>query len=505
MRKINSIKNMISSVGGQIVAISITFITRRVFVNFLSSDYLGINGLFSSIVNFLTLAELGIGIAIVYSLYSPIAKKDTNTVNAYLQFFKKAYRVIALIILLLGVLMLPLLNIFIGDVIISFDIYLIFGLFLVHGISNYIFAYKKSVLRSDQKSYLINIIHYTFIIVLNSLQILLLMIFSNYIMFLILAIIFKLSENLLITWLVNRRYPFVKNPEKVSLKTQEMKDLKKNIFSLSLHKFGAVVVNSTDNIVMSIYVGIYWVGLYSNYFMITAALAMILGQLFNSIVASVGNLIIEKNSNYTLSIFHKVLFANFYIYGFSAIMFYFLSSDFIALWLGPEYLLNDSVLIVIAISFFVDGTRRTSLIFKDAYGLFWNDRYKPIIQSIINVSFSIILAIHLGLVGIFLGTIISNILTTLWIEPYIVFKFGLKHNILEYFQNYTKYLITNIIIFLFLLFSLSFVNLGNLFNLFVKSIVIFISFFFIYWFFYRKNKNYKYFSAFLENIIIKLK
>lgn len=475
MRTKNSIINILVTTIGQVFAILINLLNRRVFITVLGIELLGINGLFSNIFTLLSLAELGVGIAIVYSLYKPINDNDFIKIRGLLNYYKSIYVKVGVFIFIIGLLILPFLDFVIKDSAGIKNLNVIYLIFLINTTVSYLFSYKRSVLIADQKNYIIMIYHYTLFFLSSVIQIVVLLLFGNFLLYLVISILSRLLENLTITRYVNIKYPHLKNVKDSRLSILDRRMLNKNIKALAYHKFGAVIVNSTDNIVISKFVGLQWVGLYSNYVIITSALVTILSQVFGSVTASIGNLNITESNKKNMEVFNNIFLANFWIYGFSAITFYILSSDFISIWIGDQYLMANSIVFVLALNFFLNGTRKTTLIFKDAKGLFWADRYKPLAEGILNLVFSILLVQKIGFIGVFIGTILSNLLTTMWIEPYVLFKYGFQKSVIEYFTKYLKYFAITSIAFIITLYLVSFVEFNVYINLFIKLAVCIIS------------------------------
>lgn len=502
MRVKNSIRNMTASLIGQIFTILINFINRRIFIRVLGVELLGVNGLFSNIISLLSLAELGVGIAITYSLYKPIAEKDNKKINALLNYYRIIYRNVGLFILFLGLSLTPFLNNLIESDTNINNLYLIYVIFILNTVVTYFFSYKRSILIADQKNYLVTTYHYLAIFISNIVQIIVLLIYKNYILYLIVNIIIRIAENIKISKVADKQYPFIKGLKTNNLEENERRELSKNIKALAFHKFGSVIVNSTDNIIISKFVGLYWVGLYSNYVIITNALITVLSQIFGAITASVGNLNISSSKDKTYSMFNNIFLANFWIYSFCSITFYILSKDFITLWLGNKYLFNNYVVLILSINFLLNGMRKTSLIFKDAMGLFWYDRYKPFAEALLNLVFSVILVQQIGFPGVFIGTIISNLLTCFWIEPYIVFKYGFQKNVIHYFVKYGFYILATIIAFLVINYLSYLINYSPIVNLIIKGSICVFMINTIYTILFYKTKEFKYFITLFRKIII---
>lgn len=440
MRTNNSIRNIITSLIGQIISILVTFISRIIFIRILGENYLGINGLFTNILSLLSLAEMGFGSAIVYSLYKPLAKNEQAQIGALVGFYSKIYSIIGLVTLFPGLLIMPFINYFIKDNSNIPNLSIIYLLYLLNTVTTYFFAHKRSLLIADQKSYIVTIYKYGFFIALNIIQIIVLILTTSYIHYLILQVISSFVENYIISISVNKIYPFIRKGIKVELEKEEKRLIFRNARAMFYHRIGTVVVNSTDSILISAFVGIVWVGKYSNYLLVITALNSIIGHIFSSLTASVGNLNV-LNREKSFNVFKAVLLANFWIIAFCSIAFKILINPFIILWLGDEFLLNDSITLVIALNFYLSGMRKAVLMYRDSLGLFWNDRYKPIFESVINLVASLVLVNLFGMIGVLIGTSISTLATCFWVEPYILYKHGFGRSTKEYYIKYLIYAI----------------------------------------------------------------
>ena len=440
-----SIKNIKYTLIGQVLSLIVNFISRAIFVRYLSAEYLGLNGLFSNVLSILTLAELGIGSAIVFSLYEPLAKGEKNKVKSLMQIYKKAYITIGIFTLISGLVIMPFLNYFIKEMPNIPNLNLIFILFVVNTSISYFFSYKRSIIIADQKRHIDSLYHFSSIVLLNILQITVLVITRNYIFFLSLKIIFTFIENVLLSLKANKMYPYLNENTYEKLNKVEQKNIFNNIKAMFLHRFGAVIVMGTDNLLLSKFVGIVSVGLYSNYILILSGLKMLINIIFQSITASVGNLGALENKDRINDVFNSIDFITYWIYSFASIALMNLFNPFISIWLGEDYLFEISIVLVIVINFYIQGQRKSVLTFRDALGLFWHDRYKPALESILNLLVSIYLTIKLGVSGVIIGTIVSTLITSTWIEPLVLYKFGLHKNVRIYYYRYLKRFVLTII------------------------------------------------------------
>lgn len=429
---------------GLILSYISSFIARKIFVVYLSVDYLGLSGLFSNVLTMLSLAELGVGAAISYSLYKPLAFNETQKIQALMKLYRDAYFLIGTLVLLVGLSFTPFLHFLMKDVPDIPHLYFIYWLYVVNSASSYFLGYKRTVLIADQKKYIDSVYFFGFQILKHLLQILVLVFTRNYILFLVVMLVCTVGENLAINIKVHALYPYLKVKSEIPLSRDEKSKIKKNIIALSFHKVGTVLVNGTDNILLVKFVNLASAGLYANYTMIQAAVGGIVGIIYSSITASIGNLSAEKNAVGSKPVFDQLNFISAWVYGFTAICLFALYNPFISLWLGEQYLFPQSIVFVISLNYYLSGMRKPVLTFKDSLGLFWYDRYKPLFEAGVNLLVSIILARKIGIVGVLIGTSVSTLTTCFWIEPYVVFRFGFEMPLGQYFSKYIKYTLVSI-------------------------------------------------------------
>jgi O-antigen/teichoic acid export membrane protein len=421
------------------VSLISAFITRGVFVRTLSAEYLGMNGLFSSLLSLLSLAELGIGAAITYSLYQPLAEKNHEEVKALIGFFKKAYTAVGLLILAMSLALLPFLPLFLkpGQGVEGLRLY--FLLFALANSVSYFFSYKRTLLVADQKEY-ISVLYQSGTCVLKSVsQILALLLTGSFALYLVILFFATLLENVLVSRKVDSIYPHINEPGLKPLEPGNLAALKRNTLAMLAHRIGTVVVFGTDNLLISKLVGIVEVGLYSNYSMVILALNTLLGRIAGALTPSVGNLGAQESRERVIQVFDSLFLMTFWLSGLAALCFFFLINPFISLWLGKRYLFPIPVVGLIVANFYLSRMRSPVLVFRDALGLFWNDRYKPLFESIVNLAASLVFFRYIGLAGILLGTTFSTLTTCFWIEPYILYRKGLDRPLKGYFAKFASH------------------------------------------------------------------
>ena len=485
-----SLLNIKYAIIGQFIGLGISFVTRFVFVRFLDIQYLGVDGLFVNVLSILSLLDLGLGTAVIYSLYEPLANDNTKKICLLINLYKKYFRFIALAIFFIGLIITPFINHLIKEVHNIPYLKIIFLLFVIDTIIGYFFAHKRLLIIADQKRYITSIYRYSFFFLLNIFQIILLIIFKNYLIYLFVKILFNILENLFISRKANKLYPYIHTIVNDKIDLEEKNNIIKNIKALSMHKLGGVVVKGTDNILISKLIGVKMVGIYSNYNIIINSLNLVFSIFFNNITASIGNLVVTSSNNLKNN-FDSLNFLNYLIYTISTIAIFSSINIFVTIWIGDKFLLNNSTILIISLNFYLDGMRKSVLTYREALGLFWYDRHKPIVESFVNLIFSLFLGLKYGINGILIGTTISLVFVCLTVEPYILFKYGLKQSVLEYYVNYAK----NFLIFLISGFIVHFISkyttLNIYFKLFFNMIYSLLIPTIIIYIFYYKSTNLK--------------
>lgn len=420
----NSARNIFFSLSGMLLSTILTFVNRTVFIYSLGLNYLGLNGLYSNILSFLSIAELGIGNAISFSLYKPLAQKDNEKIASYMNLFRICYLVIGSLILAMGLMLIPFLDYFVNfDSSVNINYNSIYYLFLINTVSPYfLFSYKSTVLYADQKAYIVSKKDMLYQTVTILFQVVALFVFKNYYLYLIIGTIVITIKNYSLSKIVDKMYPKIRNYKINNLTRDEKKTLMKNVYSLSLTKISGVVYSSTDNIIISTFVNTLTVGLYSNYTMVVNMIKGIIASFFNAFTASIGNLNSENDSNKLYDVFKKLNFVNFWLYGYLFICLNSLLNVFISIWVGKHAIFSQLNVFLICVMFLVPGMNNVINIFKDACGLYWQTRYRAVATAFVNLIVSLVLVKKIGIAGVFLGTIIAY-LTTIYIkDPVVVYK-----------------------------------------------------------------------------------
>lgn len=469
-RTSESIKTIFTSVIGQIIISVLSFLNRSVFLSVLGITYASINGLFLSIISVLSLAELGIGDAIIYSMYKPIANGDNEKIKSLLKFYKKTYKYIGSLVAIVGTMIIPFIKYIIPSNQQVNGLIIIYILFLLNSVASYFFTYKRAIIIANQQGY----IYYGYVAIFNCiksiLQIVLLLFTKSFIIYLIIQIISTVSTNIAISKRAGELHPYIKEKSN-ELGKKESNDIFENIKALAVYKIGGILINNTDNIIITKFVGLDWVGYISNYNLIIASINMVLINIFCGIRASIGNLVATESNSKKYFMFKVVNFMNFWLFSFSSIAILTLINRFIKLWIGKEYIIDWSILFVLVINFYLIGMQNSIEVFKEATGMFKETKFIILIASFINLSLSYIFGINFGVIGVFLATTISTLVTNVWYEPFVLFKKYFNVNFKNYILSYLRYIVMFLFICFITLFFSSFIKGNSIFD-FIKILIL---------------------------------
>ena len=437
-------KNIRFSAPAQFLSYLANFVVRWAFTRALSQEYLGLNGLFADILNMLSLAELGFGSSILFSLYKPVAEQDTAKIKSLMRLYRTAYHIVAVVVLAGGLMLTPFLDFFVREMPDIPYIRWIYILNVVNSAISYLFVYKSSLLFACQQQYIQTVLNAAVMVAASVVQVVLLLTTGNYYLYLGVTLCTTLAKNLLLSFQADRMYPYLKEKDAETLPKEDVRVIQRNILASVFHKIGTVVVMGTDNILMAKFVSVAAVGVYSNYLMIRQALISIINIVFSPITASLGNLNAVETIEQKREAFNHIYFFSAWLFGWMSICLLWLYNPFITLWLGEDYVFSMDIVLIIVINFYMTCMRQPALNSRDAMGLFWYDRYKPLIEAVINLVASIVLAQRFGIVGVLLGTLISTVAMPFWVEPIVVYRWGLQQSPANYFARYLVYMMVTV-------------------------------------------------------------
>lgn len=496
----NTVRNMFWGYISKMIGILLPFVFRTVIIKLLGAEYLGINSLFNSILQVLNLTELGFGTAVVYSMYKPIAENNEEEICALLKYYKKVYVLVGIFVLSLGTLLLPVIPYLIfGHYPDEINLYFVFYMFLINtAISYFLFGYRSSLLNAFQRNDLeskveiiVSLFRYTF-------EIIGIYVTKKYYLFLGLEIIFTIFSNFL-KYVYAKKYFPEYNPIG-SLDYKQKREIRDNVFALMCHKIGGTVLNSADNIVLSSFMGVVIVSNYGNYYYIMNAVEKIIMICFVGMTAGIGNSFLTETVEKNRDDFKKVLFMNAWIVGWCSVCFVCLYQDFMKLWVGEEYMLNNQIMLLIVFYFFIHGIRRTIIVFRDGAGMWQDNKWQPILSAIFNILVNIILVQVIGLAGILISSIASMIIIDIPWESHAFCK-RIEMNGLEYLKALIIYFIVTAMTTSIVVASTYSFDFSLIINLILKSCFCIVIPNIIFWTIYRKKAEYLYFQSLIKGYL----
>ncbi|MBO5137510.1 MAG: hypothetical protein J6B81_03315 [Spirochaetaceae bacterium] len=438
-RKKQTLKNITVAFFSNILIYVLSLFTSRVIKERLGLDILGLNGVLANVISILSLTELGVGGAITFALYKPLAHQNRELIKSIMAFYKKAYRIIALAVAVLGLVLLPLVPNFIKSSEFSNKyIYVVYLLFLANSVLSYLLVYKRTLIVADQKNYVITTITLIYTYVLKISQLVAVYFTSNYILFLVIQIVSTLVYNLVISFVCDKLYPFLKEGAE-KLPQEHIQIITKKVKALFFHSLGTVIVLGTDNILISYFCGITEGGRYTSYLSIINMIGTIVVIIFDNLRDSLGNFLVTETRERKRELFNNLFFMNQTLVAIFSICLWLLLTHFVQFWFGADTVLQNYVVASMVLCFYIQKSMLAAGGMKSSAGLFEQDRFVSIYESCINLVASILLARKFGIMGVILGTIISTLAGPFLAQPIILFKNIFKENSIKYFTLYSSY------------------------------------------------------------------
>jgi len=440
-------KNVLTGIIGQMVTMLLSFITRTVFIHTLSAAYLGVSGLFTSILTVLNLSELGIGVSITFALYKPISEKDNDTIKLLMSFYERSYKIIGFVVLIIGLAIMPFLDKLISGGSDLANVRIVFILYILETVASYwLFAYKRTLLEANQQKYIVTLYNTLTTLIISLLRIVVLLILKSnpevaFYSYTIVGIAGQILNNILISRQVDKQFPFLKSRTGRKLSKEQITPIYKNIAGASISKISGIMLTSVDNILISAFINVSLVGVYSNYIALRTYVTKPISIIFESITASVGNYCATETKEKQEEFFHTIQFTYFWIYGFCSISLWILLNPFIGtVWINKDYLLSDTAVFLIVINFLLDGLSGAVIKFRDANGLYWQAKYRYLFSAVFNGIISYILVKVLGIEGVLLGTT-ASIIIMISLDPIIVYKNVFNKSAMSYYIRFFGYLL----------------------------------------------------------------
>ena len=482
-RSENVVKNATATITLQVVKNLLDFVGRIVFVRILGAEYTGVNSLFTEILTVLSFTELGIGNAMIFSLYKPLAEKDTEKIKSLMKLYAVSYRVIGVVIAITGICVIPFLNLIVGEVsYVKENIVALYLLFLANTVISYFFIYNRSLIVADQKSYLVGIYREVFHAIRVIAQTIFLIATKSIIPYLVIMIICTFLNNVFVTYQAKRMYPYLKDKDVKPLDKSEAKGIFSNVKALVVYKIGTIMLESTDSIFISILVNVLTVGLYGNYKMIINVFKTVGNQVMESLIASIGNLNAEATKEKKLIVFNDIYYINAWFYGFTTVGLGLFLTPVVKLFFGAENDIAEVAVWAACTYYYVANMHYPCYSFRTTAGLFVYGKYVPLACTILNIVLNIVLGVKFQLVGILLASVISRMFTFEIIDPLLIFKRVFEKNPIGYFLKYILYFIlaaANAVVCYIIMNKISLDGiLGLIIKLVVVSIVYNLIFFF---------------------------
>lgn len=439
-------KNAAYSLLSQIVGLFIAFLSKTVILRVLGKVYSGVGGLYGNILGILSLAEMGFGAAMAFALYKPVAEKNTEKIKSMLFLYKKTYRKIAVIVAVLGISLAPFLKYIIngGEVIGYKKLTAYYLLYLFDMVSSYFFSYKYSVLYAEQKGYIYTNISVVWNIISNTFKIAGLILLESYAAYLAIGILISFIQKLHMNMLLNKRYPYLKERYAEPLEKTDENEIRKNVKALIMHNIGGRMVNGTDNIIISAFINITVLGCVSFYTTVINALNSFVNTILGAAISSIGNIVATESREKQKDVIDKYVYVNSYLSGFTAVGVYVLISPFVEIIWGNELLISDTIVFFLVFSVYLSYQLNCINNIKSAAGIFEQDKFVPILQSVINLVVSVILAGKIGVAGVYIGTIVQAV-AALLIKVNVTYKAMFGGGISEYLKRQLFHLFLTVI------------------------------------------------------------
>ena len=435
----NALRNIIFGVALKFYQILLPFVMRTAMIYLMGVEYLGLNSLFTSILQVLNLAELGVGSAMVYSMYKPIADNDKDSICALLRLYKKYYFFIGLIIAVVGMLLTPAIPKLIkGEIPGNLNVYILYWLNLAATVMTYwLFAYKSSLLQAYQRNDISSKVTIITTSLQYGIQLIVLWISHNYYFYIIVMLFTQALANIVTAFLASRLYPNIS--PKGNLSNDVIKTINRRIKDLFTAKLGATIVNSADTLVISAYLGLTILAMYQNYYFIMSSVMGILTVVFTSCLAGVGNSMVTETIEKNYNDFRVFTFLINWIVTICMGCFASVYQPFISLWVGKEYTFDKFTVAFFCIYFYLVAMQQVNGMYKDAAGVWHQDRFRPLVAAIVNIILNLTLVQIWGIYAILLSTIISYVFVSMPWMISNVFKYVFHRSWREFAKEFLTY------------------------------------------------------------------
>lgn len=445
MDRKKSILNVSISIIFRVIILIGSVVVRRFLIDHIGNEGNGLDSLYVSLIGFLTVAELGVGSAITFCMYKPIVEKDTAKIAALYQLFVKAYRIIGVVIFALGVAVVPCLPYLARDYgTLDVNMGTTFVIMLISIVMSYVFSAKTSLINAYKNNYITTAISSIGIMVQYALQIVVIVVMGSFEAYLACRIIAVLLQWGLTELYTNKQHQEILRYSKVDIDEVAKREITDKIKAMFMHRIGAVLVSSTDSVIISTFIGVTLLGKYSNYTTIAVAMVSLISLFFSPLTSVIGHSFVAEKDK-TEYYFKKLYFLNFALGVVFFLGYYAVIDNLVAILFGADLELAKSVAFVITVNYFVQFMRQAGILFKDATGTFYNDRWKPVFEGSLNIVLSVLLVKllsavggeELGVVGVIAATIVTNLAICHIVEPYVLYKYAFNKSAKKYMtKNY---------------------------------------------------------------------
>lgn len=488
----NATRNIFFGVILKAYQIIVPFFMRTAMIYLMGVQYLGLNSLFTSVLQVLNLAELGVGSAMVYSMYKPIAEDDDTTICALMKLYRTYYRVIGLVIAVVGCIITPFIpRLISGDVPTGINIYILYLLNLGATVLSYwLFAYKNSILQAYQRTDVVSKVSLITSTVQYGLQLFVLWAFKDYYLYVIVMLATQVLTNVMTAVAADKLYPQYK--PKGNISKHNLFKINKRIRDLFTSKIGTIIVNSVDTIVISAFLGLTALAIYQNYYFILTAVTGVITIVFSSVTAGIGNSLIVETKEKNLMDLNVFTFIICWIAGICACCFLNLYQPFMELWVGNDLMLGFPMVICFVIYFYVVEVNQLLNTYKDAGGIWHEDRFRPLVTAIVNLGMNLLMVQFCGLYGIILSTILSMLLVGMpWLFHNLFTKMFEKKYMKKYLITLGFYVMVSFLAGLLSVFICSFINMNFWFTLIIRFCICIIISNSVFFVFYYKTYEFK--------------
>ena len=497
----NATRNMVFGGIQKFYSILAPFITRTIFIYTLGIEYLGLNSLFGSVLSVLNLAELGVGNAMVFSMYQAIAADDEKRICALLKLYKRYYTIIGWVILIAGVCITPFIpNLIKSDVPSDVNIYVLYLMNLAATVLTYwLYSYMNSLFSAFQRGDVASKISLGISLVTTILQICVLVLLKNYYAYVTIIIGMQMVSNLVSVFVVTRMYPQYR--PRGNLPKAEVAVINQKIRDLFTSKIGTVVINSADTIVISAFLGLVVLAKYQNYYYIFTSVAGFVEIIFTSCMAGIGNSLLTETSEKNYTDFKKLTFIVGWIAGFCCTCFLCLYQPFMTLWVGKDLLLDFSIVCCLVVYFFIYEINRVINLYKDAAGMWHEDRFRPLATALVNLTMNLIMVQFIGLYGIILSTVLSMLFVGMpWLFHNLFTVIFDRAYFKNYFTRIVKYVVVTIVVCIMTYALCSIIEAPVSITFVVRFLICMVFPNVMLWLFYHKMPEYQQSKALLNKI-----